>query len=385
MTDQIEKFNLAVPEADLDDLRERLGRTRLPERETVTDTGQGPPLAKIQALVDHWRGAYDWRTCEAWLNDAGQYKTTIDGLGIHFLHVRSPQADAMPLLLCHGWPGSILEFRKLVGPLADPAAHGGDPADAFHLVIPSMPGFGFSDKPTEPGWTPPRIARAWIELMGRLGYDRWGVQGGDLGSAVADEIARLRPDPLVGVHSNFAMFKPDEEEIAAATPEERAMLADSGYFWDKLSGYAKEQGTRPQTIGYSLADSPVGLAAWIYAMFQDTCGTPGDAEGSFDRDEMLDDIMLYWLPNAGASAARLYWEMEASGWRPTATVEDPIEVPYGFTMLPREHVRKSRRWIERRYPNLVHFDEAEAGGHFAALEQPEVMITDIRATFRGLR
>ncbi|MGH7291070.1 MAG: carboxyl transferase domain-containing protein, partial [Myxococcota bacterium] len=262
---------------------------------------------------------------------------------------------------------------------------GGDRADAFHLVIPSMPGFGFSDKPTEPGWAPPRIARAWIELMDRLGYDRWGAQGGDLGAAVADEIARLRPDPLVGVHSNFAMFKPDEGEIAAATPEERAMLADSGYFWEKLSGYAKEQATRPQTIGYSLADSPVGLAAWIYAMFQDTCGTPGDAEGSFDRDEMLDDIMLYWLPNAGASAARLYWEMETSGWRPTATTEDPIEVPFGFTMLPREHVRKSRRWIERRYPNLVHFDEAEAGGHFAALEQPEIMVTDIRATFRGLR
>jgi len=385
MTDPIEKFDLAVPEADLDDLRERLARTRWPERETVTDNEQGPQLARVQALVDHWHDAYDWRTCEAWLNEAGQYKTTIDGLGIHFLHVRSPQADAMPLLLCHGWPGSVLEFRKLVGPLADPAAYGGDPADAFHLVIPSMPSFGFSDKPRAPGWTPPRIARAWIELMGRLGYERWGVQGGDLGAAVADEIARLRPDPLIGVHSNFAMFKPDEEEMAAATPEERAMLADAGYFWEKLSGYAKEQGTRPQTIGYSLADSPVGLAAWIYAMFQDTCGTPGDAEGSFERDELLDDIMLYWLPNTGASAARLYWAMEASGWRPTATVEDPIEVPYGFTMLPREHVRKSRRWIERRYPNLVHFNEAEAGGHFAALEQPEVMIADIRATFRALR
>ena len=230
----------------------------------------------------------------------------------------------------------------------------------------------------------PRIARAWITLMDRIGYERWGAQGGDLGCAVTDEIAKRKPADLIGTHLNFAMFPPTPDEVQNATPEERAALSDAKNFWDNLSGYAKEQSTRPQTIGYSLADSPVGQAAWIYAMFQDTCGTPGNAEASFTLDEMLDDIMMYWLPNAGASAARLYWEMTQSGWSSPATIDDPITVPVGFTMPPKEAVRKSRRQLERRYANIIFFSEPAAGGHFLALEQPETLVRDIRATFAQL-
>jgi microsomal epoxide hydrolase len=381
----IELFHLSVPQADLDDLRARLTRTRWPDKETVGDTSQGPQLAKIQALIAHWANDYDWRACETLLNGWGQHKTEIDGVGIHFLHVRSPEPDALPLLLLHGWPGSILEFRKLIGPLTNPSAHGATGTKAFHVVIPSMPGYGFSDRPTTTGWDLPRIARAYVELMSRLGYDRWGIQGGDLGAAVTDEIALLAPAGLVGMHSNFAMFMPTSDEMKAATPDEQAMLKAAGNFWENLSGYAKIQGTRPQTIGYALADSPVAQASWIYAMFQDTCGTPGDAEATFTLDEMLDDIMIYWLTNSGASSARLYWEMTQTKWSSAARIERPIAVPAGFSMLKCEAVRKSRRWIERRYTDLRFFADHAEGGHFAALEQPKSMIDDIRATFAGLR
>ena len=272
---------------------------RWPAGRTVTDTSQGPTPDKLQALIAHWRDKYDWRACEAdstWANSVrrstGSTSTSCTFAG---------RAGALPLIMTHGWPGSVLEFRKVIGPLTDPAAYGGDPRDAFHLVMPTLPGFGFSAKPAETGWNPVRIANAWISLMDRLGYRRWGAQGGDLGCAVTDEMARRAPAGLIGMHLNFAMFGPTPDEIADATPAERAMLASAKEFWDNLSGYAKEQSTRPQTIGYSLADSPVGQAAWIYAMFQDTCGTPGNAEATFTLDEMLDDIMLYWLPNSGAS------------------------------------------------------------------------------------
>jgi len=381
MTRAIESVTINVPEEQLRDLRQRLTAIRWPAGRTVPDTSQGPTLDKLQALTDYWRDSYDWRRVEVELNAWGMFRTTIDGLDIDFLHVRSPEPDAVPLVMTHGWPGSVLEFRKVVGPLTDPAAHGGDPRHAFHLVIPNLPGFGFSQKPAETGWTIPRIARAWITLMDRLGYERWGAQGGDLGCAVTDEIAKLKPAGLIGTHLNFAMFGPTPDEIADATPEERAALGDAKYFWDNLSGYAKEQQTRPQTIGYSLADSPVGQAAWIYAMFQDTCGTPGDAEGSFTLDEMLDDIMMYWLPNSGASAARLYWEMTQSGWSSPATIENPIDVPVGFTMPPKEAVRKSRRQLDRRHSDVVFFNEPAEGGHFFALEQPDTLVADIRATF----
>ncbi|WP_406887541.1 epoxide hydrolase family protein [Serratia marcescens] len=385
MCEKIEPFHLAIPETQLDDLRRRLGLTRWPTRETVQDTSQGPQLAKIQALCSYWLNEYDWRKCESLLNGYGQYKTTIEGLGIHFLHIRSPEPDALPLLMCHGWPGSVLEFRDVIGPLSNPAAYNGNPRNAFHLIIPSMPGFGFSDKPGEPGWALERIADSYVSLMARLGYQRWVMQGGDLGAAITDTIALKAPVGCIGMHSNFAMFQPTSEEIAAATPDEKAMLASSMHFWDKLSAYARQQQTRPQTLGYALADSPVAQAAWIYQMFQDTCGTPGNAEGSFTFDQMLDDIMLYWLPNAGASSARLYWEMVQTRWSPPASLSKPITLPTGFTMAPLEAVRKSKRWTERRYTQLIHFNELAKGGHFVAMEQPVAFVEEVRATFVKLR
>lgn len=385
MDDLIEPVTIAVSDDQLADLQHRLENIRWPAGGTVADTSQGPTVEKLRALTDHWRTGYDWRAVESELNGWGFHRTTIDGLAIDFLHIRSPEPDALPLILTHGWPGSVLEFRKVIGPLTDPAAHGGDPRQAFHLVIPTLPGFGFAAKPTEVGWTIPRIARAWIVLMGRPGHTTWGAQGGDLGCAVTDEIAKLRPAGFVGSHLNFAMFPPTPDEVRDATPDERAALGDAKHFWDTLSGYAKEQSTRPQTIGYSLADSPVGLAGWIYATFQDTCGTPGDAEASFTLDEMIDDIMLYWLPNSAASAARLYWEMTRSGWSSLATVDHPITTPVGFTMPPREAVRKSRRQLERRFADIVFFDQPAAGGHFFALEQPAALVGDVRATFALLR
>ena len=380
--DAIEPFRLDIPESQLADLRDRLARTRWPDPQTVADTSQGPRLEKIHALVDHWRDRYDWRRCEATLNGLGQHRTTIDGLGIHFLHVRSPEPDALPLLLTHGWPGSVLEFHKMIGPLTDPVAHGGDRRDAFHLVIPSLPGFGFSNHPAGPGWGIDRIADAWITLMRRLGHDRWGAQGGDWGAAVTTAIGHRAPPGCVGIHLNLVPYQPTPDEVADATPHERAMLDSMRTYQDTLSGYARLQATRPQTLGYALADSPVGQAAWIYAMFQDVSDSGGDAESVFTRDEMLDDIMMYWLSNAGASSARLYWEAVPSM---SAPPPPPMRTPAAISMFPKELVRISRRWAEVRFANLVHFDELPAGGHFAALEQPALLAAGIRAAFRGLR
>lgn len=384
MSDKVEPFHLSIPEAQLADLRDRLTRTRWPERETVQDTSQGPPLAKIRALCEYWRDHYDWRRCEAMLNGFGQFRTTFDGLGIHFLHVRSPEPDAMPLILTHGWPGSVLEFHKVIGPLTNPAAHGGNPRSAFHLVVPSLPGFGFSDKPTETGWGVPRIADAWIALMDRLGYARWGAQGGDWGSAVTAMIGHKAPAECVAIHLNFVMYQPTPAEMAEATPHEQAMIDSAKYYQDVLFGYAKVQSTRPQTIGYSLADSPVGLASWLYAMFQDVSDSGGNPETVLSLDEMLDDIMLYWLPNTGASSARLYWEAMpsmSSGPPPS----NAIQVPTAISMFPRELIRISRRWADRRFSNLIHFNELEIGGHFAALEQPALFTAEVRAGFSKIR
>jgi len=382
MSDLIEPFQLSIPEPQLADLRDRLRHVRWPEAETVTDTSQGPPLAKIQALTEYWRDQYDWRRCEAMLNGFGQHCTTIDGLGVHFLHIRSPEPDALPLILTHGWPGSVLEFHKMIGPLTDPAAHGGDRKDAFHLVVPSLPGFGFSEKPAEPGWGIARIADAWITLMGRLGYERWGAQGGDWGAAVTTAIGHKAPPGCAGIHLNFVMYQPTPEEIDRATPQEQAMLESMRHYQDILSGYAKLQSTRPQTIGYALADSPTAQASWIYAMFQDVSDSGGNAESVFTRDEMLDDIMLYWLTNAGASSARLYWEAQSSMSGPPPGI---MHTPTAISMFPKELVRISRRWAEARFSNLVDFNELEAGGHFAALEQPVLLTEEIRVAFRGLR
>lgn len=387
----ITPFTLNVPQTELDDLRQRLVNTRWPDRETVDDTSQGPQLHKIKALVEHWATSYDWRETEALLNGWGQYTTTIDGLNIHFLHIRSAVPEARPLLLTHGWPGSVLEFRHAVGPLTDPEAYGGAAEDAFHLVIPSLPGFGFSGKPTEPGWNLNRTAKAWATLMQRLDYPAWFAQGGDLGASVTAELAALEVAEsigLAGIHLNMALFQPTDEEAFAATAEEQGMLQESGYYWQVLSAYSQEMSTRPQTIGYSLTDSPAGLASWIYAMFQDVGGSHsehGDAEKLFTLDEMIDDIMLYWLPNTAASSARMYWEAGRSGWAAPGTIEKPLTVPVGLSIMPGEYVRRSRRWAEKRYTNLVHFNEVTRGGHFALLEQPELLVADIRSSFHHMQ
>lgn len=384
MSDAIQPFHLSIPQAQLDDLRTRLAHTRWPDAETVGDTSQGPQLAKLQALAAHWQERYDWRRCEALLNGFGQQRTEIDGLGIHFLHVRSPEPDALPLLMTHGWPGSVLEFRKVIGPLTDPVAHGGKAGDAFHLIVPSLPGFGFSDKPTASGWHPDRIADAWIALMQRLGYERWAAQGGDWGAAVTMALGRKAPPGLLGIHLNMVMYQPSAQERAEATPQEQAMLDAAQRYMDEYAGYYKVQSTRPQSVGFGLADSPVALAAWIYALFQDVSDCGGDVESVFDRDELLDDIMLYWLPNTGTSSARLYWEaMQAM--RQGAPAADPIRVPAGISMFPGEQLRLSRRWAERRFAQLVHFGELAQGGHFAALERPGDFVAELRATFRFAR
>ncbi|MFD3729859.1 epoxide hydrolase family protein [Streptomyces sp. NPDC058632] len=375
----VEAFPIEVDERELDRLARRLADTRWPDRETGPD--QGPELERIRALCAHWATDYDWRRCEKDINGIGSFRTVLDGVGVHFLHARSPEPSAMPLLLCHGWPGSVLEFRHLVGPLTDPVAHGGRAEDAFHVVIPSMPGFGFSDKPTVPGWGVSRTAVAWIELMDRLGYREWVAQGGDWGSAVVEAISRKAPEGLLGMHVNLPLVFPTDQEIEEATPDEQRMLDKAERYRSVLDGYSREQATRPQTIGYSLADSPAGLAAWIYTLFQDVTDSGGNPEAVVPRDEILDDIMMYWLPNAGPSSARLYWEarQEPGG------VPGPNPTPAGFSIFPGEAVQASRRWIERRYSNVLHYRRLDHGGHFAALEQPAVLTDEIRTTFRSLR
>ncbi|MEV7141524.1 epoxide hydrolase family protein [Streptomyces tauricus] len=375
----VEAFPIAVDERELDQLARRLADTRWPDRETGPD--QGPELERIRALCAHWATDYDWRRCEKDINDIGSFHTVLDGVGVHFLHARSPEPSAMPLLLCHGWPGSVLEFRHMVGPLTDPVAHGGRAEDAFHIVIPSMPGFGFSDKPTATGWGVSRTAAAWIELMDRLGYREWAAQGGDWGSAVVAAISRKAPEGFLGMHVNLPLVFPTAQEIEEATPDEQLMLDKAEHYRNVLDGYSREQATRPQSIGYSLADSPVGLAAWIYTLFQDVTDSEGTPEAVVPRDEILDDIMMYWLPNAGPSSARLYWEAR----REPGDIPEPNPTPAGFSIFPGEAVQASRRWIEQRYSHVLHYRRLDRGGHFAALEQPAVLTDEIRTTFRSLR
>ncbi len=375
----IEPFHLNVPEAALNDLTERLARTRWPERETVDNREQGAPLAEVQALCAYWRDHYDWRRCEAQLNELGQFRTSIDGLGIHFLHVRSPEPDALPLILTHGWPGSVVEFLKVIKPLTDPAAHGGDPKDAFHVVIPSLPGYGFSDRPTERGWSVERIASAWIELMRRLGYERFVAQGGDWGSAVTSAMAIARPPELAAIHLNFVMAAPDAQDIAALSDHEKQRLAQLGQFSSMGRGYAVLQSTRPQTLGYGLTDSPAGQAAWIYEKLGAWSDSGGDPKSVLSYDEMLDNIMLYWLPGTAASSARLYWEsLHNFGAGST-------DLPVACSIFPKEIIRPSRQWAERKYSNIIYWNEPECGGHFAAFEQPNLFATEIRNAFRSIR
>ncbi len=379
MKDKIVPSPIRVPDSALEDLKRRLSFTRWPDRETPADGSQGVPLSYMQEVVRYWASEYDWRRCEERVNRFGPSKTELDGLGIHFLHVRSPREDALPLVMTHGWPGSVVEFAKVIEPLADPSGHGGDGADAFHVVCPALPGFGFSDKPTETGWTVQRIARAWAELMARLGYDRYVAQGGDWGAFVTCEIALADPDHCAGIHMNMPIVWPDPETMGDLAPAEQAALEALKHYQDWDSGYAKQQSTRPQTLGYGLADSPAGQAAWILEKFWAWTDSDGHPENVLTRDELLDNVMFYWIPDAGASSARIYWEsLNKIGF-------DPIDVPAGLTIFPREIFGCSRRWAEKRFTRLVHWSEPAKGGHFAAFEQPALFVEELRACFRGMR
>ena len=386
MSDEVTPFRAEVSEADLHDLRERLKRTRWPETETVTDWSQGVPLTYLRELCRYWAEEYDWRATEARLNDIPQFRTQIDGLGIHFLHVRSPHTDALPIVLTHGWPGSVVEFLKVIEPLTNPTAHGGDAADAFHLVCPSLPGYGFSDKPAQPGWGVQRIADAWSQLMARLGYRHYGAQGGDWGTSISTCIGQQDAAHVVGIHLIPPLAPPDPATFGDLTDAERAALASLQNAAEWESGYSEEHATRPQTIGYGLVDSPVGLCAWIVEKFWAWTDNDGHLDNVLTRAELLDNVMLYWLPGTGASAARLYWEStrQVNQWI-SGSLDDTVTVPTGCSIFPRELQRPSRRWAAKRFLDIRYWNELDRGGHFAAFEQPELFVDEVRAFFRLVR
>jgi pimeloyl-ACP methyl ester carboxylesterase len=391
---EIHPFQVEVPEDELAELRRRIAAARWPSRELVPDRSQGVQLATLQELARYWTTEYDWRKGEARLNALPQFTTQIDGVDIHFLHVKSPHEDALPLLMTHGWPGSVIELLETVGPLTDPTAHGGIAEDAFHLVLPSLPGYGFSGEPTELGWDLGRTARAWAALMGRLGYGRYVAQGGDLGAIVTDVMGRQAPQGLVGIHMNLLVTT-----LGAPTPppgdteEERAALEAINTFTTSGFGYFLEQSTRPQTIGYALLDSPVALAAWLLDHDTDSyqkisrAVLDGQPSGHLTPDRIVDNVTLYWLTGTGASAARWYWELGQAQAKARAAGQAPpeVSVPVGFTTFPGEIFRAPRSWVEASYPNLTYFNEADRGGHFAAWEEPELFASEVRAAFRSLR
>ncbi|HEX5068375.1 MAG TPA: epoxide hydrolase [Myxococcota bacterium] len=375
----IEAFRIAASDEALDDLQRRLRATRWPEREVVDDWSQGIPLAYVQEVCAYWAEKYDWRARERLLNRFPQWKTQIDGLGIHFVHARSPFPHALPLVLTHGWPGSIVEFQKVIGPLTDPPAHGGDARDAFHVVCPSLPGYGFSDKPTRPGWNVERIGRAHAELMSRLGYARYVAQGGDWGAMVTTATGLQDREHCAAIHLNMVIAPPDPATMGDLTEREKSALAGMQHYGDQDSGYSKQQSTRPQTVGYGLTDSPAGQAAWILEKFWSWTDSNGHPENVLTRDELLDNIMLYWLPRNAASSARLYWE---SFGKPNMS---EVPVPTGASIFPKEIFRASRRWAEKRFTKLIHWNELSKGGHFAAFEQPELFLGEVRTCFRQVR
>ncbi len=385
----VRPFHINIPEETLVDLRQRVVATRWPDRETVTDQSQGVQLAKIQELVRYWGTDYDWRKVEAKLNALPMFVTEIDGLDIQFIHVRSRHPNALPLIITHGWPGSILELLKVIGPLTDPTAYGGRAEDAFDLVLPSMPGYGFSGQPKETGWGPDRIARAWAVLMERLGYKRYVAQGGDWGSVVADVMARQAPPGLLGIHVNMPATVPadvakalndGDPAPAGLSAKEKAAFASLDTFYKKNTGYAAMMVTRPQTVGYGLSDSPAGLAAWMYDKFAQWTYSGGEPERSLTKDEMLDDITLYWLTNSASSSAQLYWENNANNFNAV-----DISIPAAVTVFPGEIYRAPKSWAQHSYHKLIYFNEVDKGGHFAAWEQPELFTAEIRAAFRSLR
>jgi pimeloyl-ACP methyl ester carboxylesterase len=380
VNDAVTPFRVDFSAAAIDDLRERLRRTRWPEPATAGGWTQGTPLAWVRELCRYWLEDYDFAAARERLNQFPQFRTAVDGLGICFVHVRSPHLGAVPLLLTHGWPGSVVEFRKVIGPLTDPVAYGGDAADAFHVVCPALPGFGFSGKPAEPGWDLSRIADAWDRLMSRLGYPRYGAQGGDWGARVTIELARRHPASLVGIHLNMVPAIPDPgTEGDGLTERERDALETLARHRSQGQGYVAIQSTRPQSIGYGLVDSPAALAAWIAEKYQAWSDNDGDPASVFTPEEMLDNIMMYWLPAAGASAARIYWETAGK------LAVDPVTVPAGCSIFPREFYRPSRRWAQRVFPDLRYWNELDKGGHFAALEQPAAFTSEVRAAFRAFR
>ena len=377
MTDEIRPFTIDVPEAVLDDLRTRLHHTRWPDREVVDDWSQGIPLAYVRELAAYWADEYDWRARERGLNRFDQFVTEIDGLDVHFIHHRSPHPDAVPLLITHGWPGSIVEFHKVIEPLIDPVAFGGDAVDAFHVIAPSLPGFAFSGKPTAPGWGVERIGAGWAALMARLGYDRYLAQGGDWGSAVTSQVGAQDPEHCVAIHLTLAM---SSRPIADPTgPDELHALERIKYYADWDSGYSKQQQTRPQTLGYGLADSPTGQLAWIVEKFWAWTDCDGHPEHALGRDEMLDNVMLYWATDSAASSARIYWESFGRATRPVVTV------PTGFGVYPAEIVPPVRAWVAANYPNVVYWSEHPKGGHFAAFEVPDTFVADLRMWARPHR
>ena len=379
MSDPIEPFRIAATDDQLADLRQRLRTTRFPERECVDDWSQGIPLAYVQDLCAYWAEKYDWRAREARLNRFPQFKTEVDGVDIHFIHARSPHPNAMPLVVSHGWPGSIVEFHKVIEPLTNPTAHGGDARDAFHVVAPSLPGYGFSGKPARNGWNVQRIGRAWAQLMPRLGYKRYAAQGGDWGAMVTTCIGIQDPENCLGIHLNMPIAPPDPATLGDLTEREKSALAGMQHYNDWDSGYSKQQSTRPQTVGYALTDSPAGQLAWVIEKFWSWTDCDGHPENVLTRDELLDNVMLYWLPGNAASSARLYWE---SFSKPPM---EPISIPVGCSIFPKEIFRTSRRWAEKRFSKLIHFNELEKGGHFAAFEQPETFVREVRECFRKLR
>jgi pimeloyl-ACP methyl ester carboxylesterase len=388
----IRPFEVHVPEEALLELRRRLAPTRWPTRELVGDRSQGVQLATMQALARYWATDHDWRRCEAKLNALPQYRTEIDGVDIHFLHVRSPHPDALPLVMTHGWPGSVVELLETVGPLTDPVAYGGRAEDAFDLVLPSLPGYGFSSEPTETGWDVARVGRAWAELMRRLGYSRYVAQGGDVGAGVTDAMGRQAPEGLLGIHINLLVTALGVPQTAE-TDQERAALEAIATFRADGYGYFLEQATRPQTIGYALQDSPAALAAWMLDHDTDSyykisrAFVDGQPTGNLTRDHVLDNITLYWLTGTGTSAARSYWDSYgvAASQAAASQVPPPVSVPVGFTTVPGEIWRTSRRWAEQSYPTLAYFNEVDKGGHFAAWEEPDVFAGEVRAAFRSLR
>jgi len=388
---EIRPFRVDMPDEAITDLRQRIAATRLPTKELVADRSQGVQLATITELARYWATGYDWRACEAKLNALPQFTTEIDGVAIHFIHVKSPHPGALPLIMTHGWPGSVIELLESVGPLTDPAAHGGPAEDAFDLVLPSLPGYGFSGEPAEVGWDPGRIAQAWAELMRRLGYTRYVAQGGDVGAIVTDAMGRQAPEGLLGIHMNLLVTALGDAGLPAESEQERAALDALGTFRATGFGYFLEQATRPQTIGYALLDSPVALAAWLLDHDTDAyykisrAFVDGQPSGRLTRDHILDNITMYWLTGSGASAARSYWETGRAQALAAGQAPPEVKLPVGFTTFPGEVFRAPRSWAEKSYPHLTYFNEAGRGGHFAAWEEPELFATEVRAAFKPLR